>query len=436
EGGGASQSNASSGSDNAGVSKQKKRSVKKATPRKVQKQRNVATKKKPTVQPRQRALIKAAPRVQAPPKVQAAPFERFANNEIVTLSLNEADLALLLARGYRVLEQRSMFQFGFVSRRLAIPQGTSLEAARDEVRALASGADADFNHYYRSQQGNPEEACSGPHCASFEQIGWTISPNSNCTFKVAVGVIDTGINPAHPTFASTRLEVHKLTPGALNPSRAIHGTAVTAMLIGNNDSRSPGLLPGARVVAVDAFYSEGKDERADVFTLVAALELLVTKGIRIVNMSLAGPPNAVLERAIGSAIGLDVVVVAATGNGGPTAAPVYPAAYSDVVAVTAIDAAGVVYRRAGRGGHVDLAAPGVKIWTAASIDGAKTKTGTSFATPFVSAAAAAYLAAEPDAKAKTVIDLLKSSALDLGTPGFDTIYGHGLVQAGPSCAKT
>ncbi len=362
-----------------------------------------------------------------------AELPRLVPGELVTLSLNEADLAILLARGYRVLEQRAVPELGATSRRLSVPDGTALESARAEVRALASGTDADFNHYYRSEQAVEPAVCEGPHCVSFNLIGWHSPSNARCNADIAVGVIDTGINPDHPTFASSRLEVHKLTPGDLDPSRAIHGTAVIALLIGGPDSRSPGLLPGARVVAVDAFHSDGGDERADVYTLVAAMDFLAAKDIRVVNMSLAGPPNTVLERAVATLVAIDIVLVAATGNGGPEADPAYPAAYPEVVAVTAVDRTGAVYRRAGRGAHVDLAAPGVDVWTAASIKGARPKTGTSFAAPFVSAAAAASLAADPQLSAKDLIGRLTATARDLGTPGRDETYGHGLIQTGPAC---
>ncbi len=367
------------------------------------------------------------------PAVAPVDLPRFVPGELVTLSLADDDLALLLARGYVLLEERAVPALGAVSRRLSVPQGTTLEAARAEVRALAPQADADFNHYYRSEEGDAPALCDGPHCASFELIGWQAAADQPCFADITVGVIDTGINPDHPTFASSRLEVHKLTPGDLDPSRAIHGTAVTALLIGDRASRSPGLLPGARVVAVDAFHSEGGDERADVFTLVAAMDFLAERNIRIVNMSLAGPSNTVLERTVATLAARDVVLIAATGNVGPEAEPAYPAAYPSVVAVTAVDKTGTVYRRAGRGPHVDLAAPGVGVWTAASVKGARPKTGTSFAAPFVSAAAAAYLAADAQLSAEDLIARLTASAKDLGAPGYDDIYGHGLVQAGPSC---
>ncbi|MGL5010994.1 MAG: S8 family serine peptidase, partial [Paracoccaceae bacterium] len=351
----------------------------------------------PTARPATRRVVPAAPQIERP---------LFARNELVTLSLNEADLATLLARGYVVLEEREVPQLGTVSRRLSAPDGTSLEEARAEVRGLGSGTDADFNHYYRSEEGAEPAVCDGPHCASFELIGWQAAATVACTADVVIGVVDTGINPDHPTFAGARLEVHKMTPGEMDPSSAIHGTAVTAVLIGGPDTRSPGLLPGARVVAVDAFHNTGGDERADVFTLVAAMDYLAEKGIRVMNLSLAGPPNTVLEQSVDVLSARGVVLIAAAGNNGPEAEPAYPGAYPAVVAVTAVDRNGTVYRRAGQGAHVDLAAPGVEIWTAASVKGARPKTGTSFAAPFVSAAAAAQLAANPELTANEVIQLL------------------------------
>ncbi|MCX7644393.1 MAG: S8 family serine peptidase [Rhodobacteraceae bacterium] len=303
------------------------------------------------------------------------------------------------------------------------------------MRALPTGADADFNHFYRSEQAVEGPACEGPHCAALELIGWTRVPDPApaCAEDVAVGVIDTGINPDHLTFSTARLEVRRIAPEALDPSRAVHGTAVLALLVGDPASRSPGLLPDTRVIAVDAFHRAGGDERADVYSLAAALDYLAGQGVRVVNMSLAGPDNSVLERATAAMLARDIVIVAAVGNAGPSAPPAFPAAYPEVIGVTAVDRSGTVYRRAGRGPHVDLAAPGVEVWTAASVSGARPKTGTSFAAPFVTAAAAALRAAEPALTREQVAAALTGAARDVGPPGPDEIYGHGLVQATRAC---
>jgi minor extracellular protease Epr len=387
-----------------------------------------STAKSPRDEPRRKPVIAARP-IELP---------TFAPGEIVTLALNDADLAILLARGYRILEERAVPEIGIVSRRLAVPEGSTLEQARTEVRGLASGTDADFNHYYRTEQSPEPEICEGGHCAALQQIGWN-NPGAlttACTAEVTIGVVDTGINPDHEALAKAQLDVHRITPEGLDPSRAIHGTAVISLLVGDPDSRSPGLLPDSRVIAVDAFYRSGGDERADVFSLTAGMDYLADNNVRVINMSLAGPPNSVLERATATLVARGIIIVAAVGNAGPKADPAYPAAYPGVVGVTAVDGLGRVYRRAGQGEHVDLAAPGVEVWTAASVKGAKPKTGTSFAAPFVTAAVASLLAAEPGLTADEVAARLAASALDLGTAGRDPVFGNGVVQAARICRST
>ena len=89
------------------------------------------------------------------------------------------------------------------------------------------------------------------------------------------------------------------------------------------------------------------------------------------------------------------MTVAAAGNNGPGAEPSYPAAYPGVIAVTAVDQNLNVYRRATQGAYVDLAAPGVNIWTASLKGSGALKTGTSDAVPFVSAATSLLLASNP-----------------------------------------
>jgi subtilisin family serine protease len=157
--------------------------------------------------------------------------------------------------------------------------------------------------------------------------------------------------------------------------------------------------------------------------------------VRVINLSLAGPPNAVLSRTVAELQDqLEIVLVAAAGNAGPQAEPLYPAAYDGVIAVTAIDRSGEVYRRAGRGAHIDLAAPGVDVWTAASISGGRPKTGTSYAAPFVTAAAVLVLEETPAMIPVEVAETLTAQASNLGPAGWDEVYGYGLLQLGGICA--
>lgn len=363
-----------------------------------------------------------------------APLPDRAPDEVVATGLTAPQVDILLAGGFTILERTEIGGFGGEVLRLRIPPNTQLEAARDLIIAAAPQSLADFSHYYRSEQA---EACAGPHCASVGLIDWpgTSGLPSGCGVSVTIGLIDTAINPGHAVFSGGQVEVIRLSDAALPESGRQHGTAIAALLAGAAGSRAPGLLPGAKIVAVDAFYKGSRrDERSGVYELLRALDLLSERGIRVANMSLAGPPNALLERLVGQLSADGMVIVAAAGNGGPKAAPAYPAAYEEVIAVTAIDRTKRAYRRAGRGEHIDLAAPGVDVWTAASVSGGRAKTGTSFAAPFVTAAAALLKAANDNASSADILSALGRSAEDLGEPGKDAVFGWGLINARAACA--
>ncbi len=369
------------------------------------------------------------------PRGQPAPAPRpqQAAGEIVTLGLDAADLAVLVAQGFQVLQEAPSGLPGLTLRRLRIPPGVALLQARETVRALPSGGNADFNHFYRWQQ-SVGGGCRGGHCLGWDMVGWTAAAVESCGIGVAIGMIDTGFDPSHPAFAGTRFELHRVLPPDEVSAPPAHGTAVASVLVGATTGRWPGLLPQARLVAVDVSHRSRGDERADLFSILLALDLVTSRGPRVVNLSMAGPPNLALERMLERLIeDRSLVLVAAAGNAGHEAPPAYPAAYPGVIAVTAVDRRGEVYRRAGRGGHIDFAAPGVAVWAVGLDRGTHRHSGTSFATPFVTAAAALAVHRQPDLSAEAVVAALAGTARDLGIPGRDDVFGHGLPQLGKLC---
>jgi subtilisin family serine protease len=188
-----------------------------------------------------------------------------------------------------------------------------------------------------------------------------------------------------------------------------------------------GLAPRAEIYAAEVFDQTAEQgEFASTVSLIKALNWLVTQQVSVVNISLAGPPNRLLETALIRTREKGVLAIAAAGNGGPMAKPMYPAAYPQVVAVTATDARGRAFRLANRGEYVDIAAPGVDIRHAQAGGGFVASSGTSYAVPFVVVAAARLLrsAAEPT----SMLDKLYASAIDIGAPGRDQIYGYGQLQ--------
>ncbi|MDK8875228.1 S8 family serine peptidase [Paracoccus sp. SSJ] len=365
------------------------------------------------------------------PRVQPAPLPTRAPNEVIARGLSEADLTVLEDTGFRVLREVTLAADRPLHR-LRKPDAMTMDAARATVRRMGSAEAADFNHFYRP--GNAAaSSCRGADCPARQMIAWP-QDTTGCGGPVRIGMVDTGLNADHAVLKDARIRVHRLDPGnGLDASDALHGTAIAALLVGRADSRTPGLVPGAELVAVDAFHKRRGDERADAFALIEALDYLAAQEVDIVNLSLAGPRNTALGQQIRRMDRQGIVLVAAAGNGGPAAKPAFPAAFAPVIAVTAVDRREQVYRRANRGEHIDLAAPGVNVWTAASISGARTKTGTSYATPFVTAAAALILQARPGLTPAEVRAQLQETARDLGKAGPDEIFGHGLVQPVAEC---
>lgn len=150
----------------------------------------------------------------------------------------------------------------------------TLATARAAVVARSATAAVDFNHFYQPQSENNSD-CAGEGCALVREIvGWPAGESAGCAKPRRIGLIDTAINADHVTLANTRLEVIRLGEGEGAKSGAQHGTAVAALLIGASDSRVPGLLPGAELIAVDAFQRFGRStDIANIYDLVRALDL-------------------------------------------------------------------------------------------------------------------------------------------------------------------
>ena len=123
-----------------------------------------------------------------------------------------------------------------------------------------------------------------------------------------------------------------------------------------------------------------------------------------------------------------VVIVAAVGNDGPAARPLYPAGYDSVIGVTAVDAQKQIYRWANQGPQVKFAAWGVGEKVAEGNGGYTEESGTSFATPIVAARLADLIAKGVAATGPAAVQVLIRTAEDLGAPGRDDMFGYGLIK--------
>jgi subtilisin family serine protease len=207
----------------------------------------------------------------------------------------------------------------------------------------------------------------------------------------------------------------------------VHGTAVASLLIGDA-GQFRGAAPGARLYAADVYC--GIPTGGAIDAIAAALGWLGANQVAVVNISLVGPDNVVLRRLVGQMIARGYIIVAAVGNDGPAAPPLYPAAYPDVIGVTAVDAHRHALIEAERGAQVEFAAPGADMAAANCPDGFTSVRGTSFAAPLVAGLLAPRLPQPDPAAARQAIESLALEAIHLGASGRNSTYGLGLVAEG------
>lgn len=360
--------------------------------------------------------------------------ESFSVNELVALNPGPAALARAARLGLSVVERSTQAGLSLRVVRLRLPAGLDARTALDLLAADHPDT-FDLHHRYALAQGQAAVpgACEGPHCASWAQVGWPADASA-CGRAQRIGIIDTEVATAEPSLRGADIVRMRFLADGRTPSDDDHGTVVAGLLVAApSPEAAAGLVPRARLLAANSFHRlPSGNTSADALDLIKALDWLVTQRVRVVGMSLAGPANRALEAAIEQAHRRGVLVVAAAGNGGPNAPPAYPAAWSLVLAVTAIDASGRPYRRAQQGEHIDFAAPGVGLAGLAAGDGPGPRSGTSFAVPFVVALASQTLqqgALQPQDWRGGAQRLVQ----DLGAPGRDRVFGWGLPRLAQAC---
>ena len=197
--------------------------------------------------------------------------------------------------------------------------------------------------------------------------------------SLSVGLHFDGGVASHPSLAGKSIEQNGFA-GAPQPTG--HGTAVASLLIGS-EGPFHGAAMGARLFVADVYG--GNRAAGSATAIVRALGWLAGHRPQVINISLVGPPNALVARAIQIVEERGIKIVAAVGNDGPAAPPQFPASYPGVIAVTAVDAAGRALPEAGRPTHLDFAAPGADMAAAVPGNGYAKVRGTSFAAPLAAA---------------------------------------------------
>jgi len=322
-------------------------------------------------------------------------------DEVVAVSPTPASLAAAVKLSFTVARTDSLEPLGLTVVVLHPPQGMTEADALAQLRAADPQGRYDFNHIY-----NPSGEAVAPSPA--------VAPSAGAS--VRIGMIDGGVDKAHSAFRGVRIETAGFV-GDCKPLPSDHGTEVAS------------LLAASRLYAADVFCGRGEGGSAE--AIVRALGWLAAAKLPVVNVSLAGPPNALLAAGTEAFLKRGAVLVAAAGNDGPAAGERFPAAYPGVIAVTAVDAARRIELDAEQGSYIAFAAPGVKVTAAKAGGGGAKVTGTSFAAPLVAHRFALLLAAPNSGGAAWAVCVLRHQAVDLGAPGRDPVFGYGYLDATP-----
>lgn len=264
-----------------------------------------------------------------------------------------------------------------------------------------------------------------------KKINASIAQSQSSGKGVRVAVLDTGVDADHPCLKGRVFEKKSFVEGD-EDFRDVHGTLVAGIIAGNPARGLRGVAPDSRIMAIKVCKPRSRNSiEADATsqTITQGLDYAITKQANIINLSLGGPRDPLINHLVKEAYGRGIAVVAAAGNGGPDARPVYPAALAKVIAVSAIDINDEPYASANRGDYIDLAAPGVEVFSAQPGNRFNPFTGTSMAAPHVTGVIALILQRRPAILPGEVRTLLETTARDLGAAGKDGLFGSGCVDA-------
>ena len=351
--------------------------------------------------------------VSAPPSELAAKVD--SNDKARVVAVKEGDGAPV----FDVTDVKGKTQAEAVVANAQAADGT-LAVAVEEKQRLVSTADV-----AASATNDPNFGSQWGLSRLQAEASWQVSRGAGQT----VAVVDTGVSP-EPDLAPQLLTGWDYVAGHADGRSDSngHGTHVAGIIAAtaNNGLGGSGLAPSTKVLPVRALDASGSGYWSDVAN---GIVYAVNQGAGVINLSLGGHSgNASLQAAIDYATSNGRVVVAAAGNDG-TNVPNYPAAYPGVIGVAASDQSDAVASFSNSGSAVDVTAPGVGILSTVP-GGYASMSGTSMATPFVSAAAAMIRSAAVarGLGSVNVESVLASSAIDIGAHGRDLTSGAGLIN--------
>ncbi|MEM7194050.1 MAG: S8 family serine peptidase [Pseudomonadota bacterium] len=330
----------------------------------------------------------------------------------------------LAPKGYRLLSRRQYSSIELIVLKFRVPKDQSVADAATWVESQFPNLLVDANHVYRLAEGGDSK--------KFVYDLLDLSDGLHCV-RGKIGMVDAPVDDSHPVFTDSKLQTETVLPQGVLPAPADHGTAVASLMIGTNAEYGVSIVPEATLIAVNAFRMRGGSPATNADLILSALDRLMSHSVSVINMSLGGRRNSLIEAAVHSITQKKIPLIAAAGNKRDSG-PLYPAAFPEVIAVTAIDANNRTPRNSVRGEYVDFSLPGVDLWTATVSAGSKYHSGSSYAAPLLSGIVLGLLNAQNVGVDDLYSNLVRRSR-DLGKTGRDTRYGWGRVSAREICAS-
>jgi subtilisin family serine protease len=340
------------------------------------------------------------------------------------LSIEQAE-ALGRSHGLRRLSSQAFPLIGATIGLFQIADGRSYETASRDF-ATANGVisvQRDFRYLLQEQKAGQTEGDPAQYALAKLRLpeAHTLARGAN----VLVAVIDSGIDARHPELAGAVTDSFDALGTGEGPH--VHGTGIAGAIASH--ARLMGAAPAVHLIAICAFGKGSVGVESSSFVILKSLDHAVTQHAQVINMSFAGPKDALIERAINAIAAKGIVMIAASGNAGAKSPPLYPAANPRVIAVSATDARDKLFEASNRGSHIALAAPGAEIFLPAPDQKYQITSGTSFAAAYVSGVAALMLERNPALKPDDLRAILTRTARDLGSPGRDDLFGAGEADA-------
>jgi len=363
----------------------------------------------------------------------AKPSNNLITRSEVVATVKSKNVAVDLERqalewGYKLTKQEKLAGLNLYLLTFDCPPGVDPKDASLELERLQPKASVGELHKYELNS-TPDtlSPSNAPKTFANEMLQW---PESGCESVAKIGIIDGGLSQKFIDQSSAKLHMKSFIDQPPSKTAIGHGTTIGSILTDPKRLKNVELYSAAVVS-----QNENGENFSSPTAILKALDWMLLNDVKVVNISLSGPPNTVLESALNVVAEKGLIIVAAVGNQGSQSAPQFPAAYNNVLSATAVDVEGGIFEKAVRGSHVDFSAPGVDVYVETHDQG-KYISGTSIAAPFITAAIASSPSLIDSNNRDDVIRFFSNSTIDLGPKGKDSTFGFGLINAKHICKKS